>query len=58
MYVAFLPLIAVALIALVWVAHNKRSRHETVSSVAQFSRALTAIAPPSPNEPDLSAPDA
>ena len=54
MSLAFLPLIAVVLIAIAWIAHNKRSRHETVASVAQFSRALTALAPPAPRDPDLS----
>lgn len=45
MYLAFLPLIAVAVIALAWISYSKRSRQDPGASVAQFNRALTALAP-------------
>ena len=42
---AFLPLIAVVLIASLWFVGTRRSRQEPVTSVAQFQSALTALAP-------------
>ena len=45
MPLAFLPLIAVVLIAALWFVATRRSRQEPVTSVAQFQTALTALAP-------------
>lgn len=43
--VVLLPLIAVAVIALAWLWLSNRTQREPADSVAQFSRALSALAP-------------
>lgn len=52
LYVVLLPLFAVAVITLAWFWLSNRTQREPADSVAQFSRALTALAPTTTVEPE------